>query len=84
MTRGPTTIVLNGAWGRILSGIILAAILAGASGLVGAFRLSWAYDAQDAMAQDHEARLRVLEDGLGEVRAGIQVLLERTHPDPKR
>lgn len=76
----PSTIVLNGIWGRILTGVILLAIGAGASGLVVAFRMSYAATAQAADIQDHENRLRVVESDLSQMRTGIQVLLERTAP----
>ena len=76
----PSTIVLNGFWPKILQGILLAAILAGSSGLLIALRQSWAQEAQERDIEDHEIRLRSLEQHLGAIDSGIQLLLERTSP----
>ena len=76
--KEPTTIVLNGLWGRVLSGIILAAILSGGSGLLVALRVTYASEIVDKQLADHEARLRALESSLGDINSGIRVLLERT------
>lgn len=82
MEQQKVSVVLNGMWGRILSGIILASVLAGASGLVVAFRMSYAADAMARELNDHETRLRSIEGDLGEMKVGIRILLERTKPVP--
>jgi hypothetical protein len=79
--KGPTTIVLNGLWGRVLSGVILAAILAGGSGLVVAVRLAGGTEMTEQQMRDHENRIRAIEGSLAKLSAGIEVLLERTRPD---
>ena len=79
-TGEPTTIVLNGLWGRVLSGVILAAILSGGSGLLVALRIGYASEVVSRQLGDHEARIRALEASLGDINSGIRVLLERTSP----
>ncbi len=82
MDNRPATIVLNGFWPKIAQGVLVAAILAGASGLGIALKMSYAQDSHAQDLIDHEARLRVVESRIGEINQGIGILLERT--DPKR
>lgn len=76
----PTTIVLNGWWAKIAQAILIAAILAGASGLLIALRQSWAQEGHTDELSDHEQRIRYMEDRFATVEKGIAILLERTDP----
>lgn len=78
----PATIILNGFWAKIAQGVLVAAILAGASGLGIALKMSYAQDSHSQDLLDHEARIRIVESRIGEINQGIGILLERT--DPKR
>ena len=81
MPHNPSTIVLNGFWAKTLQVILVAAILAGGSGLLVSMRQSWAQDEQAHVIGDHEARLRGIEQRLGTIDSGVRLLLERTDPN---
>jgi len=75
-----STIVLNGLWAKVAQGILVAAVLAGASGLLIAVRMDDRQEAHRLALADHELRMRALEGRLADLSNGISTLLERTTP----
>ncbi len=77
---GPTTTVyLNGRfWGSVIKPLILMAAGAGGAGLIVSIQQCGVVDGNAARITDHETRIRVIEAEIGQINAGVLVLLERT------
>ena len=54
----PSTIVLNGFWAKIAQAVLIAAVLAGAGGLLIAIQMNSSVAAQGTTIDDHEERIR--------------------------